>query len=258
MIETARQHDVRLMIAYRLHFEAGNLAAIDLVQSGQLGEPRIFSADFTMQVRDEKNIRLSAPLGGGTLYDIGIYCINAARYLFRSEPNEVWAWASRKNEERFSEVEEMVSAILRFPENRVATFTCSFGAAYVSSYRVIGTNGDLRVEPAFDYADEIVHHVKIGKRSRVKRFAKRDQFAAELDHFALCIRDGTEPATGGIEGLNDVRIIEMLYESAHKGVPIALTLPEPEVRPGPSSNIQRPPVKKPQLVRANGPSGGNE
>jgi predicted dehydrogenase len=95
MIRAAREGRVRLMTAYRLHFERSNLTAIDLVAKGRLGEPRIFSSVFTMQL-SPGNIR-SNPIerGGGTLYDIGIYCINAARYLFRAEPADVEAPAPR-------------------------------------------------------------------------------------------------------------------------------------------------------------------
>ena len=65
------------MTAYRLHFNRANLEAIKIVR-GRIGEPRIFNSLFTMQVKGG-NIRLQKDLGGGTLYDIGIYCINAAR-----------------------------------------------------------------------------------------------------------------------------------------------------------------------------------
>ncbi len=90
MIHACRDNRVKLMIAYRLHFEKSNLKAIKLAQSGKLGDLRIFSSVFTMQVK-EGNSRLQRSLGGGTLYDIGIYCINAARYLFQDEPLRVFA-----------------------------------------------------------------------------------------------------------------------------------------------------------------------
>ncbi len=254
MIRAARAGNVKLMIAYRLHFEAGNLAAVELVQSGKLGEPRIFNSEFTMQVRDPENIRLDADLGGGTLYDIGIYCINAARYLFRSEPIEAFArTAANRTEKRFAEVEEMVSAILRFPEDRLAAFTCSFGAADTSSYRVIGTLGDLRVEPAYAHADKIVLAVTLDGRSRKKIYPKRDQFAAELLHFSDCVQSNREPQPSGAEGRNDVRIIEALYASARSGKPVALDLDSPRSRPDIDESIRRPPVAKPKLVRAAGP-----
>ena len=81
MIGATEENGVKLMVAYRLHFEQANLRAIELVQSGKLGDPRLFDSVFTMQVK-QGDIRLNPrELGGGTLYDIGIYCINAVRNL---------------------------------------------------------------------------------------------------------------------------------------------------------------------------------
>src|SRR5262249_13673068 len=147
MIETAKQGNVKLMIAYRLHFEKGNLSAIEAIQSGRIGEPRMFTSTFSQQVV-EGNVRLKGDLGGGQLYDIGVYCINAARYLFRAEPEEVFAFSASSGDTRFTEVDEMVSAVLKFPDNRLATFACSFGAADRSAYEVVGTKGSLKMDPA--------------------------------------------------------------------------------------------------------------
>jgi len=128
MIAAAEKAGVELMIAYRLHFEAGNLEAIRLAEGGKLGDLRVFTSEFSQQVVDD-NIRVTQDVahGGGPLYDMGVYCINAARYLFRAEPTEVFAMTANNGEKRFRKVEEMTSALLRFPEERVATFTCSFG-----------------------------------------------------------------------------------------------------------------------------------
>src|SRR5262245_2363940 len=114
MISAARKHKVKLMLAYRLHFEETNLKAIEIVKSGKLGEPRVFNSVFGLDVK-EGNIRTQADLGGGTLYDLGVYCINAARNLFHSEPEEVFAYSGTRNDSRFKEIDEMTSAVLRFP-----------------------------------------------------------------------------------------------------------------------------------------------
>jgi glucose-fructose oxidoreductase len=245
------------MVAYRLHFEAANLKAVEILESGRIGEPRIFSSTFTMDVRDRDNIRLDADRGGGTLHDIGIYCINAARYLFRDEPEEVFAWTAARDDRRFEEVEEMAACTLRFPGQRLATFVASFGAADVSSYRVVGTEGDLVVEPAYEYAGELGHRLTVGGRTREKTFAKRDQIAPELMHFSECVLEGRDPEPSGEEGLADVRIIEALYESARAGAPVRLgEMPRVGRRPTIEQERRAPPVEKPEVVRATPPSGG--
>jgi len=128
MVRAAKQNKTQLMVAYRLHFDEANLRMIEVAHSGRLGEVRIFHSLFTQQVK-AGDTRLQARVGGGPLLDIGIYCINAARYLFQSEPIDVFAAASRSNDARFQEVPEMYAVIMRFPGDRLATFTSSFGAA---------------------------------------------------------------------------------------------------------------------------------
>lgn len=255
MIKACEKAKVKLMIAYRLHFEEANLAAVDIANSGKIGEPRIFNSVFTMQVRDRDNIRLREEAGGGALYDIGIYCINAARYLFREEPIEVFASLASNDQKRFREVGEMASVVMRFPGERLATFSCSFGAADVSAYDLIGSKGHLRVDPAYELADELKYVLTIEGKTQESRFPKRDQFAPELLYFSDCILQDREPEPSGREGLIDVRIINALYRSAETAQVIKLPRLKKAVRPAMKQEIRRPPVKKPQLVKAQAPSG---
>lgn len=255
MIEAAFDGGIKLMVAYRLHFEEANLEAARIVRSGRLGEPRIFSSLFTMQVEDPANVRLRSGMGGGTLYDIGIYCINAARTLFRAEPVEVVAFGANGGDARFREIDEMTSAVLRFPGERLATFTSSFGAADRGLYTVVGTLGSLDVEPAYEYADALSHRLRIGDRLEKKRFGKRDQFAPEIVYFSDCVQHGRDPEPSGAEGLADVRVIEALYRSSASGEPVRLPPPPDGIRhPSLAQEIQRPPVREPELVNARAPS----
>ena len=254
MICHAAEHDVRLMIAYRLHFEAANLAVIDMVRSGRIGEPRIFNSLFTMDVKGG-DIRLDLALGGGDLYDIGIYCIQAARHIFGEDPIEVLAARSQREDPRFAEVGEMTSAVLRFPQDQLACFTTSFGAARCSRYEVVGTKGSLLLEPAYDFADDLELEVTIGARTQRRTFRKRDQFAAELIAFSEAVRAGAEPEPSGAEGLRDVRIIRALLRSAEIVKSVHLPRVEPAAGPTPDQQIRRPAVRKPELVHAESPSG---
>jgi glucose-fructose oxidoreductase len=248
MIDAAERSGVHLMIGYRLHFEAANLAALELAASGRLGELRLFESTFAMQVRSE-NVRVEGEKGGGPLHDIGIYCIQAARTLFRAEPTQVVALRARGDEPRFAEVDEAVSAVMRFPGERLAAFTCSFGAAAVSSYRLVGTKGDVRVEPAYEYTDPLVHHVTRNGRTRRRTFRWRDQFAPELLHLSTCIRTGRRPEPSGREGLVDVQIIEAIQRSAETGRAVDLPPLRGDRAPSPRQMEALPPVRKPRLVR---------
>ena len=244
--------DVKLMIAYRLHFERANLKAIDLARSGVLGEVRAFSSVFAIDVLPG-NIRLDREKGGGTLYDIGVYCINAARYLFGADPTEVCALTANSGEPRFAEVDEMTGAILRFPGDRLATFVCSFGFKEIGYYELLGTKGHLRVDPAYDYFDGLTHYLTVDGKTTKRTYRKRDQFAPELTYFSDCILRRTQPEPGGREGLIDVAIIEALYASASQGKPIQPVLPKGDARPTLAQAEYQPPVKEPEPVHAAAP-----
>ena len=255
MIDACRAADVRLMTAYRLHFEAGNLQAIEAAHSGRIGEPRLFQALHTMQVAAD-NIRVDRELGGGPLEDIGIYCINAARYLFRAEPTEVTAHAAWSTDARFHEVPESVSALLRFPDDRLAQFMCGFGEAKATQYRLLGTKGMLEMNPAFTWNDAIKQTIETADEDAERVFHHRDQVAAELVHFAECVREGKEPEPSGREGWIDVRIIEALRTSYDEDRPVKLEPLPKDSRPSAKQSIRRDPPKQPETVNAAPPAKG--
>jgi predicted dehydrogenase len=252
MIDAARAAGVKLMVAYRLHFERANLEAGEIVRAGRLGEARLFNSTFCTPVVPG-NIRVRRETGGGVLYDIGIYCINAARSIFRDEPVEVRAMTAG----RLDQVEESAAAVLRFPNDRIATFAASFGGEKVSEYRVAGTKGDLAVEPAYEYAKPLKHRLTLEGETRERRFAKRDQFAPELLYFSDCILQNGTPEPGGDEGLADVRVIRALYRSAESGQPVMLEPFAKRARPSLEQEIRRPPVDKPDVIHAAAPSGAS-
>jgi len=253
MIEAAADNDVKLMIAYRLHFDEPNLEAVRIAQSGELGELKMFHSVFSQQVKPE-NIRLQHALGGGPLQDIGIYSINAARYLFQSEPTEVTAMSASSADPRFEEVPEIVGGLLRFPNNRLATILTSFGAASTSMFEIVGTKASLRLDPAFDYQVPLKHQLSVDGAIREREYAKRDQFAAEIHYFSECILQDQKPEPCGREGLADVRIIEALQESAFTHSPVALEPFPKRDRPTPKQEIHFPPSRPDRLINVEAPS----
>ena len=119
-------------------------------------------------------------------------------------------------------VDDTTTAILRFPGERLAQFCVSNSVAGVSSYRIAGSKGDLRVEPAYDYVDALVHHLTIDEETKKKTFKRGDQFAPELRYFSECILNDREPEPSGEEGFCDVRVVEAILESARTGPPVLL------------------------------------
>lgn len=257
MIAACKKSRTKLMIAYRLHFEEGTLDAIELAASGKLGELRYFTAAFSQQVK-AGNVRVTEPVdrGGGSMYDMGVYCINAARYLFRDEPVEVTGAMANGGDPRFRETsEEMTTAILRFPGDRIATVTSSFGAAPFSEYALVGTQGSLRLSPAYEYADPLCAEIRIANRDPVhRRYPLVDQFGAELTYFSDCILKNREPEPDGYEGLADVRIVRAIVESARSGQPVKLGHFQKDARPSRKQLIRKPAIAMGKPLKANSPT----
>jgi predicted dehydrogenase len=249
MIDACRQHRVKLMIAYRLHFEEINLGVIDLVRKGRIGVPKFFNSSFSLTVKGD-NIRTEKELGGGTLYDIGIYCINAARHVFRAEPKEVMAISVNSGSPKLAEIDESTGALLRFDGERLAAFVSSFNAADVGSYRIVGTKGEIRVDPAYEYAEGLGYELTVDGKTTRKKIGKRDQFAPELLYFSDCLKRNREPEPSGSEGLQDVRIVQALYESAETGKVVQIPPYRPAKQPTKKQVIKRPGVDEPELVKA--------
>jgi len=147
-----------------------------------------------------------------------------------------------------AEIDETTAAVLRFGDKQLATFVTSFNASDVASYRIVGTKGHVRVDPAYEYADTLSYVLTAGSKTTRKRVPKRDQFAPELLYFSDCIQNDRRPEPGGREGLQDVKIVRALYESAETGKAVAIA-PLPQERyPHKRQKIVRPAVTKPALV----------
>ncbi|WP_394822209.1 Gfo/Idh/MocA family protein [Pendulispora albinea] len=249
MIRACQAANVKLMIAYRLHFEEANLRAMEIARSGKLGKLRSFDSVFGHDVRPG-DIRTRPDLGGGALFDMGIYCINAARHLFGEEPIDVVAFQTDHQEPELGGVDATTSALLRFPADKFATFTASQSSADVDSYRIVGSEGVLRVEPAYTYRGDLKHYLTIGDRTTETLFTERDQFAPELVTFSKCVLDDTEPEASGQEGLADVRILKAIAKSARRGEVVQLRPFQRDVQPDLDQEIRKPPVENPKVVHA--------
>lgn len=221
LIKAAEENKVKLMTAYRLHFEPINLKVLELIKKNKIGEPVTFSSVFSYQIKDE-NIRLDQEKAGGAIFDIGIYCVNAARSVFGEGPQAVYGNLIKGQDKRFKEVDGTVNALLFFSEGRSAQFTASFAAFSRSYYEVVGTKGSIRVEPAYEYAEGLAMTVTTERGKKVIKHKKIDQFAAEIEYFSECILKNKKVKADGKEGLADIQVIRAIEESSSKGKLIRL------------------------------------
>lgn len=215
MIDAARNAGRKLMVAYRCRYEPYNQEAIRVARSHELGLTKVILADHGFNIGDLTQWRLRKNLaGGGSLMDIGIYSLQAARYLTGEEPTEVSAaMYNTPGDARFKEVEETINFQLRFPSGVLANCTSSYGYAGQNHYRLVGTEGWLEMDPATIYQG-LRMRVHRGNVTEERELPVRNHFALEMDHMSACVMENKETLTPGEEGLRDLRIMMAIYEAA--------------------------------------------
>jgi predicted dehydrogenase len=231
MIRAAEENGTLLMTAYRLHSEPGTVKVLDLIRSGEIGEPKLFASTFSFQSAPE-NHRLLAKHWGGPLQDIGVYCLNAARHCLGSEPVEVTAMKVHGNgDPRFREVEGSMAVTMRFPKDRLAQFIISFESDDTDTYRIIGTEGEITVEQCYDLHFNPRIWVSKGRERREIDVPETDHFAGQTAYFSDCILSGKRPVPDGEEGLADVRALLAIEAAAKTGQPQRVDTPNRDNHP---------------------------
>ncbi len=223
MIAAAKAASRKLMVGYRVRYEPYNQALIAYARdTADAGPTRVILAEAGFNIGDPKQWRLRKQMaGGGSLMDIGIYALNAARYLSGEEPVAVNAMMhSTPNDPRFVEVEENITFQLRFPSGVLANCTSSYGGN-INRHRVIKPRGSAELDPATSYTGLRMRVIR-GGAIEERVLPQRDHFAMEMDHFADCILNNTEPLTPGEEGLKDLKVMMAIYEAARSGKPVTL------------------------------------
>jgi glucose-fructose oxidoreductase len=225
MIAACRRAGRKLMIGYRSRFEPHNIHAIALTRQGAVGKPRLVESEHGFNIGDPNQWRLKRALsGGGSLMDIGIYSVQALRYLSGEEPQSVTASEiTDRSDIRFREVEDRISFSFGFPSGAIGQGFSSYGSGH-NRARMTGDNGWIDMEPATGYSG---HKLRVSSKGEERdatppRGPAVNQFVGQLEHMAQCVLTGREPLVPGEEGLRDLRIMEAIYRSAREGRTVTL------------------------------------
>jgi predicted dehydrogenase len=226
MIRACKTAGKKLMIGYRCHFEPFNLEAMRLARSGAAGKIRYVRSEHGFVQGDPNKWRLKRALsGGGSLMDMGVYSLQAARYMTGEEPIAVTARESTdRRDPRFREVEDMIEWTLEFPSGAIAGCQSMYSANQ-NHILLMGDKGRIELEPATRYDGNHMWTGRDGRETEITSIPPgpgKTQFAGQLDHLAECILDGREPIVSGEEGLRDMRIVEAIYRSAREGRTVKL------------------------------------
>ncbi|MEN2784972.1 Gfo/Idh/MocA family protein [Sphingomonas qilianensis] len=223
MIAASRGAGRKLMIGYRSRFEPYNKLAIQLARGGHVGPTQLITAEHGFNAQPNQWRLDRALSGGGSMMDIGIYSLNAARYLTGEEPLTVTAVETTdRTDPRFRTVEDRIDFTLKFPSGVIANCLSSYSSGH-NSYHVIGTEGYIDMEPATSYEGHRMTIRRDGKTEpRVLPKPAKSQFAGQLDHLSECVLADRQPIVAGEEGLADLRVIEAIYQSMREGRTVRL------------------------------------
>jgi predicted dehydrogenase len=216
MIEACRKANVKLMIAYRCQYHPSHLEAIALIRSGAVGRVQAIESAFGFNIKPGEWRLDKRMAGGGPLVDVGIYCLNAARYLTGEYPQRIEGHASVVDHDgRFTQVEENDGWTMTFPSGITASCNTSYGALMDGFFRVHAAQGWIYMD-GFNYSGMHLRALLASGETidRPDPVRAPGQFTAEADYFADCVWNDREPKTDGEEGLRDMTAIARIYESA--------------------------------------------
>ncbi|MCK5585478.1 Gfo/Idh/MocA family oxidoreductase, partial [Candidatus Bipolaricaulota bacterium] len=224
MFDASEQHDVLLMEAFMYRFHPQTQRVVELVDSGLIGEPHLVRASHSfplhLENRDD-DCRWNRETAGGCLNDVGIYCLDVAQLLFKSEPTSAFARAEYRAPHS---AEVALHGIVEFSPNRALIFDCSFIDAHQGEYAVLGDRGRITAFRTFHpgRGRDVGIVVETDGESRIERIDAANEYRLEVEHFSSCIRSGTRPSIPRSASLQNLRIVEALQRSAQAGTRIRI------------------------------------
>jgi predicted dehydrogenase len=219
MIDACKAANRLLAIGYRSRFDPHTIECIRLAREKVFGDLKIVQAGFGFRIGDPTQWRLKRALaGGGALMDVGIYALQAARYLSGEEPVLVSAIETKTDPVKFEEVDESIAWQLKFPSGVIANCSTTYIVSGIDNYTAFAEKGWFGLNPAYNYEG---NHGMRSDGQEIK-LPQIDQFAAEMDDFARCIRENKPSKVSGEEGLRDIRITSAIYESIQTGAAVKL------------------------------------
>ncbi|MBM3501277.1 MAG: Gfo/Idh/MocA family oxidoreductase [Armatimonadetes bacterium] len=202
---------------YRCHPQTAKLR--ELVQSGRIGDLRIIHSTFSFSIGDPTNIRLSKPLHGGALMDVGCYCTNLSRFVAGSEPTAVFAGARFGDE---SGVDENFAGTLVFPGGVFGQFDVGVKSAGRSGAEIVGSTGRIEVAAPWKPGNTstIIVHDASGREEIT--IAGASPYVLQVEHFGRVVTEGEAPLLSREDSLGNMAAICALLSSARSGAAVAL------------------------------------
>ncbi len=213
MIAACKKNDRKLAIGYRCQFEPHHQRCIELARSKKFGALKLVEAGFGFKIGDPNQWRLKSKLaGGGAMMDVGVYALQACRYITGEEPKSITALETKTDPKKFAQVDETITWDMVMPSGVICSCVTSYAFNGINRFRAYADSGWFGLDPAFSY-DGLKGETSEGPIEA----PNIDQFAAEIDAFAKCILEDRTSTVAGEEGLRDLIAVEAIYESIRTG-----------------------------------------
>ena len=212
----AAERNQRLLMEafmYRHHPQTKRLR--ELVDEGAIGELRLIRSCFSYSLYDEENIRLQADVEGGSLMDVGCYCVSGSRFL-AGEPEQV-------SGQQFigpSGTDWVFTGAMRFPGHVLALFDCGTSLPERDEFEAIGKEGSLFVDDPWHCDDPVIELRRDGRVERIE-VEPADPYRLELENLSDAIRGDATPLLGREDAVGQVRVIDALFRSAARGAAVS-------------------------------------
>ncbi|KHF41368.1 Gfo/Idh/MocA family protein [Halalkalibacter okhensis] len=221
MVEVCKQNNVLFMEAFMYQFHPQHQRVKELIGNGEIGDVNFIRSTFSYSmdvVNEAQNIRLNPELGGGSLYDVGCYCIHASRFILGKEPKRVFV--SGDIPENIG-VDLTAAGLMTFEDGVTASFSCSFQQPFENQYTVIGTKGRIELPAAFrpdihEGNGQILITDQDGKTR--EESIKGDQYALQIEHFSDCVLEGKNPIYSALETIANMKVLEACQKSLQQNI----------------------------------------
>lgn len=212
MVDHFAEAGVKFAEAFMYRFHPQTVRVKEMIMDGAIGDIKTMNATFTFKVRDEGNVRLSKSLAGGSLMDVGCYCVNVMRHMIDDEPYRVEAIGIVGDE---TGVDETLTGVLAFPGGILAHFDSSLRAYRTHCYDIRGTEGRIRVDSAFvpNPDEETIIQYWHGDDYEQIKIAPANHYRLMVEDFADAILNDRPPRFSAQDGVENMRVIDRMLSS---------------------------------------------
>jgi xylose dehydrogenase (NAD/NADP) len=218
MIKVCQENNVVFMETFMYQYHPQNQRVRDIIASGEIGDVKLMRSSCSFYLKNgDGNFRLNANMGGGSLYDLGCYCIHSIRNILKAEPTSVYTKANLHPD---SQIDISATGILEFERGVKGVFDCGMDRVQHMHYEVIGTKGMIQIPRAFrpDLTNGEGLVIVTDEDGRVRKESIfGDEYKLAVEHFLNCVMNGIQPFYTPEHTIQNMNVLDACFASLSEG-----------------------------------------